>query len=61
MKRSSLLYISDLILEIEDKLSKRRDFDFTTFVHHKCMRYDIEDAEKDILTLIVKCLKRKIE
>lgn len=59
MKRSSLIYISDLILEVEDKLSKRRDFDFTTFVHHRCLGYDIEESECEILTLIKRCLKRK--
>lgn len=58
MKRSSLLYISDVILEVEDKLSKRRDFDFATFIHHKCLRYDIEESECEILKLINKCLKR---
>lgn len=56
MKRSSLLYISDLILDVEDKLSKRKDFDYQTFIHHKCIRYDIADAEELMIQMIKKCL-----
>lgn len=57
MRRSSLVYISDLILEVEDKLSRKKDFDFTNFIHERCRRYDICDAEEDVLRLVNKCLK----
>ena len=54
MKRIKLLYISDLILEVENKLY-HGIFDIEKFVHDKCLKYDIMAAEKEIMDIVNMC------
>jgi len=49
--RIKLLYISDLILEIEDKLY-HGIFDVDKFVHDRCEEHNITHVEKDILHIV---------
>lgn len=49
--RMKLLYISDLILEIEEKLYNGI-FDVDKFIHDKCTEHNITDVEKDIVHII---------
>lgn len=57
--RIKLIYISDLILEIEDKLY-REIFDVDKFVHDRCEEHNITDVEKDILHIVKRYDRRAI-
>ena len=59
MKRIKLLYISDLILDVENKLF-HGFFDIEKFVHKKCIEYGIESAEKEIIEIVNKCNKKVV-
>ena len=56
--RMKLLYISDLILEVEEKLYNGI-FDVDKFVHDRCAEHNITAVEKDILH-IVKCYDNRL-
>ena len=57
--RIKLIYISDLLLEIEDKLY-RELFDVDKFVHEKCLEHNITDVEKDILHIVKRYDRRAL-
>ena len=59
MKRIKLLYISDLILECENKLY-HNILDIEKFIHDKCVLYGIRDAENDILSIVNRCIKKDV-
>ena len=51
----SLLYASDVILEVEDRLCHKKAI--RMFVHKKCAEYGIEYIEDELVQLIEKCRK----